>query len=853
MADTDCSQILAALSAVQQQTSGINSRLSSLEARIASLESLLRSIKQAIDSLGGQISQIIPLIAALQNIILAGIESLKSQVIAAIYSIRDIILAFLKIFTKPETSIDYSRIQRMIDASASKLGSAISEGLGGVATRIGQAESYIISQLTTAIGNAIQQIVSSVNVNAQAIIQKVEANRVDLDPIKAAIGSAQKTIVEEIRKIKLDLSPVTSAITVAQNLIIREIRRINIDPSSIIGAITAAQNLIIREIRRINIDTSPILGAITTAQNLIIREIKNKNIDVSSIITAVTNAQRAIIEEIRKITTDSSSIIAAINNAQDIILRRLNNLGVNLSPVLTSIYTAQTLILSAIDKIKFGAVDYDKIAALSNIGHITTRSLLLNKAAASEAYLANKIDGISRFIPNQINRIVDSINSSKNTDTRGIDSSNTANNVNQISNNVNQLSRNVDKVLNSLTTPINGVMVGNSCSGQLHSFNYSGNGLLGLREQINALANVQNALHPDVCTRAGQELPPNELLERVYQILGGDNWFTAGQTPSLNISENSIKSFGQSMFGENSDQTAETKCTSLIDLTSANTAINYYRLGLQELPATLPESLISKDEGFIGNLIPNPNATIHNYIKLFGWYVERYDELMGQWELAIEVKDTDPSTPGEQPKGIKLPNLAEATAEIFLLAFQAYSNTEILLNLLTRNLIETGTDKQQNFITYKLLQSLTDWVGFKQKDISLEMPLTFSPEKTRYDEIMQESKVKVNCVEFDEKFGLEADFMRFREAAAILQAQYKRKLDPNGDIQAQILKYILDTFRGVNKVNGDDENLEEFFNQVENGFTDIPSVGDPTQPYGRPYEQRPKIRDLSQLDVDEQI
>ncbi|WP_155823746.1 hypothetical protein [Gloeocapsa sp. PCC 7428] len=273
-------------------------------------------------------------------------------------------------------------------------------------------------------------------------------------------------------------------------------------------------------------------------------------------------------------------------------------------------------------------------------------------------------------------------------------------------------------------------------------------------------------------------------------------------------------------------------------------------VGVDDYPVKLPKSLITKTEGFPGNLIPDGEDEIASLTRLQTWYFERFDEIMGQWEIPIEIKDSDPSTPGDQPKGVKLPNMAEAIAEIFTLNFQSYINTETILNIAVRNLIETGTDKQQNFVTYKLLQSLTDWVGFKQKDIKLEMPLSFNPGKTKFDELLQETKVKVNCVEFDDKFGLEADLMRFREAAAILQAVYKRRLNPNGDIKGQILKYLLDTYNAVKKVNENDESFSDFINRVENGFTDIPTVGDPTQPYGRPYAQRPKIRDLT--DIDEQ-
>lgn len=271
-------------------------------------------------------------------------------------------------------------------------------------------------------------------------------------------------------------------------------------------------------------------------------------------------------------------------------------------------------------------------------------------------------------------------------------------------------------------------------------------------------------------------------------------------------------------------------------------------IGVDDYPVIVPQSFVSEMDGFLGALIPTPSKEIKNLTELFVWYVERFDEIMGQWEVPIEIKDSDPTTPGDQPKGFRLPNVAEAIAEMFLLCFQSYTNSEIVLNMALRNLIETGADKQQNFITYKLLQSLTDWAGFKQKEIKLEMPLTFTPGKTKYDEILKESTAKVNCVEFDDKFGLEADLMRFREAAGILQALYKRKLNPNGDIKGQILKYLLDTYANVNKVVGEDEDLDTFINQVETGFTDIPTVGDPTQPYGRPYTQRPKIRDLTKAD-----
>lgn len=274
-------------------------------------------------------------------------------------------------------------------------------------------------------------------------------------------------------------------------------------------------------------------------------------------------------------------------------------------------------------------------------------------------------------------------------------------------------------------------------------------------------------------------------------------------------------------------------------------------VGVDEYPASLPASLISKDEGFLGNLIPNANKEIPNLTQFLAWYVERFDEIMGQWEIPIEVKDSDPSKPGDQPLGVKLPNMAEAIAEMFTLIFQTNLNSEVLLNFAVRSAAELSADKQQNFITYKLLQSMTDWAGFKQKDIKLKMPLLFTLGKTRYDEILKETEVDVGVVDFDEKFGLESDLMRFREAAAILQANYKKKIDPNGDIKGQILKYLLDTFKATSKVNGEEDDFDKFLTDVELGFTNTSGVSDSTHPYGRDFSQRPKIKDLTKPEPSE--
>lgn len=269
-------------------------------------------------------------------------------------------------------------------------------------------------------------------------------------------------------------------------------------------------------------------------------------------------------------------------------------------------------------------------------------------------------------------------------------------------------------------------------------------------------------------------------------------------------------------------------------------------IGVDEFPASLPKSLITKTEGFPGNFIPDANVEIPSLAKLVSWFIEQFDALVGQFEIPIEIKDTDPTTPGDQPAGLKLPNIAESIGEIVVLLLQISIDAQTLVNIATRNLVETGQDKQQNFITYKLLQALTDWVGFKYKDTKAKLPMTFNPGKSQFHELLQDTEIQVVVPEFDEKVGLEADLMRFRKAASILDSAFFKKINPNGDIKAQMFQSIRDALALAQTINKDtDQAWETEIEQIEEGFTDTPGLSNPNLPYGQDYARRPKIRNLT--------
>lgn len=269
----------------------------------------------------------------------------------------------------------------------------------------------------------------------------------------------------------------------------------------------------------------------------------------------------------------------------------------------------------------------------------------------------------------------------------------------------------------------------------------------------------------------------------------------------------------------------------------------YQVLGCDDYPVTVPSSFITK-EG-----VANPERQIPTLTQYIDWYVRRFDEIVGQWEIPIEIKDTDPTTPGDQPQKIKLPNMAEAIAEMFMLLMQISIDGQTALNIATRMMFDGGQDKQQNFMTYKLVDAVADFLGFDFKYVEREMPLMFTPGKSNYSEILQHTKIKVGVPEYNEKLNLQADLMRFRKAASILDSTHFRKINPNANIKAQIVERILGLTDLVKDTNQKDSNetFKQFLEDVEKGFTNTPGVGDPTKPYGREYEDRPRFRDLTAL------
>ena len=232
-------------------------------------------------------------------------------------------------------------------------------------------------------------------------------------------------------------------------------------------------------------------------------------------------------------------------------------------------------------------------------------------------------------------------------------------------------------------------------------------------------------------------------------------------------------------------------------------------VGVDEYPASLPKSLITENGKNKGN------EEVTNLTRLLEWYIKRFDELMGQFEIAIDVDDADLTKEGKQKQTIRLPNVSETLAEMVSLMVQSSINSDLLVNICTRVLAETGADKQQNFKSHQAIIAMIDYLGFNYKESFVDMPLTFKPTEKTFDKMLKEHNVKVKVMEHEGKENLNHHLHELLQAAAIIRAVYWRKLNPSGDVGSEIVKTITNQIGLRDKLGKvDDASLKKLIQEL---------------------------------------
>lgn len=277
----------------------------------------------------------------------------------------------------------------------------------------------------------------------------------------------------------------------------------------------------------------------------------------------------------------------------------------------------------------------------------------------------------------------------------------------------------------------------------------------------------------------------------------------------------------------------------LAQVKKANKAI-----GSDEFPATFPKGL-TKANRDTGQNIPD----VANLLKQMVLYL---DEVTGQYSIEIQVDDINPTQEGNQSQTFELKNQAETLAEMFGMMINNSMNSELMIQLCVKSLIETGVMRQQLHNTQSQVRTVTEYLGYKAEEKSEDVPFTFTVPQSdninnfKMDDFLKSSQQKVEILKIDSKeVGKHRVYMLMLEkTAGIIKALFWRNLGKDAAAVAGKVKDLLKKQDAtIKQVDKHDVELEAALEDFEKGYTDYtPYVGDSSKPYGDEYTARPKTR-----------
>lgn len=280
------------------------------------------------------------------------------------------------------------------------------------------------------------------------------------------------------------------------------------------------------------------------------------------------------------------------------------------------------------------------------------------------------------------------------------------------------------------------------------------------------------------------------------------------------------------------------------------------RVGVSEYPVPIPEHL-NADYNDSGKKSEPKIVKEENLTTLLGRFIKIFDGVVGEWGIGFKVADADPSKPGDQPKFIHAPNMAELSAEMYSHIFDIWIMQYQLLHLHQRHSTESMLGRKVGIQNYYLLEALVDWCGFKRKDITKKIPFLFDIDAEKFEDYLKNKEQEIQIVDFDPDDENSESFpdqmLRLKRMAAIIEATHTKRFNPNEDIAKSVMGILKTVSKNTDRVNKDEiqkEGTEPDFDQwlrdVETGFINKTGQGDINNPYGVPYAQRPRLTKLQQ-------
>lgn len=274
------------------------------------------------------------------------------------------------------------------------------------------------------------------------------------------------------------------------------------------------------------------------------------------------------------------------------------------------------------------------------------------------------------------------------------------------------------------------------------------------------------------------------------------------------------------------------------------------KIGSSNLPANVPVSLAKPNSG---------TKSIGSLAEYIAYSVKQMDALVGKYPLEIKIEDADLTQEGNQSKIINLPNMAEAIAEILGLLLIIRSESDATLIATVNGMIEAGSAKQAATLAVDYAKANAEYLGYKGKQVEHKLPFTFKPGEQRLDKMLKSGEVSVKGFENDDQEDLNDHLAPLLEMAAMYRAANFKNLGTN-----TTYTNLKNALKGAAKLSKEIDGLvnppqdpnnptssqpkksdwDTFLESAEQGFIAQPGITDSTNPYSRPLDQRPKIREI---------
>ena len=251
---------------------------------------------------------------------------------------------------------------------------------------------------------------------------------------------------------------------------------------------------------------------------------------------------------------------------------------------------------------------------------------------------------------------------------------------------------------------------------------------------------------------------------------------------------------------------------------------------------------------------------IESLTHMMAQQIQYFDEIMGRWEVPIHVKDSDPTEAGDQGMKITIPNLSTAIGLLCQFVIDNNNAGKVSKIASSSALAEIAQCKQMLAKQHYMIEALVEYFGFKTEETKELLPILctiFQKEKDgsvraigRPSEFLQNSHVEINKLSYkpsQKEENYQDTLFDLAQAAAIIRAVFWKRVDSD-DPAESIKQNVLDHDSNIERLIDSEKSDMDFQQQldfIENAFGHLPQRTNPEVPWNLPYENRPKIKDVS--------